>query len=69
MKKSESLHRQTDTGNENSEWNDFKLSQTVNNDPILLGNARAQQNAFKKFLKTREVSKRCPIYIDYISVY
>lgn len=55
MKKSEALHRQSSTSSEYSKWIAFKGTQTVNENPINLGNERSQQEAFRKFLQQREV--------------
>lgn len=60
MKKSEALHRQSSTGSEYSKWMTFKASQTINENPISLGNERSQQEAFRTFLRQRQVRDNCP---------
>lgn len=55
MKKSEALHRNSSTGSEYSTWLNFKRNQSENLNPIILGNEKSQQIAFRKFLQQREV--------------
>nr|CAH7737706.1 unnamed protein product [Callosobruchus chinensis] len=57
MKTSESIHRQSSTGNEET-WAKFKLNQSVNADPLIFGSGKTQREAFKEFLQKRQLMKQ-----------
>ncbi|VEN42917.1 unnamed protein product [Callosobruchus maculatus] len=57
MKKSEAIHRQSSTGNEET-WAKFKLNQSVNADPLIFGTGKTQREAFKEFLQKRQLMKQ-----------
>nr|CAI5831435.1 unnamed protein product [Callosobruchus analis] len=66
MKKSEGVHRQSSTGNEEA-WAKFKLNQSINADPLILGSGKTQREVFKEFLHKRQVNNHRSCMIKKLS--